>query len=189
MRTTSPAARAAQQTARIIVGIGFAAGLLGGCSSRMAAEDEQTRLPSAPMVGEAPRQQRGPQPPQDPPFYGSRQGVGAGPVWMDDPAKRRGPQGQHAPYGRDTITGRPLNDLPPSGTPEDGARSAPRTPAAAPSRFAAPGAGNTIVVGKGETLYGLARRYNVTVDALMRANNLTADNKLQAGQTLVIPSR
>jgi LysM repeat protein len=45
------------------------------------------------------------------------------------------------------------------------------------------------VVGKGETLYGLARRYNVTVDALMRANNLTADNKLQAGQTLVIPSR
>jgi LysM repeat protein len=38
-----------------------------------------------------------------------------------------------------------------------------------------------------ETLYGIARRYGVTVDALKAANRLTGD-ALRTGQTLVIPA-
>ncbi|HZG85801.1 MbeD/MobD family mobilization/exclusion protein [Paenibacillus sp.] len=38
----------------------------------------------------------------------------------------------------------------------------------------------------GETLYSIAARYGVTVDALMQANNLTS-GYLYAGQTLRIP--
>ncbi len=39
----------------------------------------------------------------------------------------------------------------------------------------------------GETLYSLGRRYNVTVDALKKANNLSSD-AIKAGQLLIIPS-
>jgi LysM repeat protein len=38
-----------------------------------------------------------------------------------------------------------------------------------------------------ETLYGIARRYGVTVDALRAANRLAGD-ALRVGQTLVIPA-
>jgi LysM repeat protein len=38
-----------------------------------------------------------------------------------------------------------------------------------------------------ETLFGIARRYGVTVDALKAANRLTGD-ALRTGQTLVIPA-
>ncbi len=44
----------------------------------------------------------------------------------------------------------------------------------------------THVVEPGETLYGLAKRYGVTIDELIAANPSTADG-LKAGQRLVIP--
>lgn len=46
---------------------------------------------------------------------------------------------------------------------------------------------NLYVVKKGDSLYSIASRFNVTVDELKRANNLTS-NLLNIGQTLVIPS-
>lgn len=47
--------------------------------------------------------------------------------------------------------------------------------------------GQTIVVGSGDTLYGLSRRYNVSVSDLMAANGLTS-SQLQLGQRLTISS-
>jgi len=44
----------------------------------------------------------------------------------------------------------------------------------------------TYIVKSGDNLYAIARRYNVTVDAIKRANNLTS-NLLNVGQRLIIP--
>jgi len=46
--------------------------------------------------------------------------------------------------------------------------------------------GDTIEVQSGDTLYGLSRRYNVSVAELMQLNNLTSTN-LQLGQRLYLP--
>jgi predicted chitinase/LysM repeat protein len=39
----------------------------------------------------------------------------------------------------------------------------------------------------GDTLSGLARKYNTSVDALAKANNIRDPNRINAGQTLVVP--
>lgn len=46
--------------------------------------------------------------------------------------------------------------------------------------------GINYVVQKGDNLYSIANKYNTTVDAIKKANNLT-NNTLQIGQVLVIP--
>ena len=45
----------------------------------------------------------------------------------------------------------------------------------------------TITVQSGDTLGGIAARYNSTVAAIMTLNNLTNANAIQLGQTLIIP--
>lgn len=50
---------------------------------------------------------------------------------------------------------------------------------------AVPG-GNTYTVKKGDTLYGIATRYGISVNDLKNANNLTS-NTLSIGQVIVIP--
>lgn len=42
-------------------------------------------------------------------------------------------------------------------------------------------------VQKGETLYGLSKMYNITVDEIKNANTILMKNSLQAGQKLKIP--
>jgi LysM repeat protein len=44
-----------------------------------------------------------------------------------------------------------------------------------------------ITVGHGDTLFSLADKYNVSVQAIMRANRLPAPNKIYIGQKLAIP--
>ena len=44
------------------------------------------------------------------------------------------------------------------------------------------------VVGRGETIYSISRRYQVDANDLMRANNITDPSTLQAGRRLIIPS-
>ncbi len=46
---------------------------------------------------------------------------------------------------------------------------------------------NSVMVQPGETLYGVARRLNVSPNDLMAANNITDPNMLRAGQTLTVP--
>src|SRR3954463_6069888 len=68
--------------------------------------------------------------------------------------------------------------------------------APAPATAAAPAAsashsvvaGNTHTVARGETLTSIAKMYKVTVDDLQKANHIEDGRKLQAGQTITIPT-
>jgi LysM repeat protein len=62
----------------------------------------------------------------------------------------------------------------------------PAAPAMAPLHSAA--AGNTHIVARGETLTSIAKMYKVTIDELQKANHIEDGRKLQAGQTISIPT-
>ena len=62
----------------------------------------------------------------------------------------------------------------------------PAAPAASALHPAA--AGNTHIVARGETLTSIAKMYKVTVDELQKANHIEDGRKLQAGQTISIPT-
>jgi murein DD-endopeptidase MepM/ murein hydrolase activator NlpD len=49
--------------------------------------------------------------------------------------------------------------------------------------------GTPIIVGQGETLDSLSRKYGVPAYAIMQANNITSPGAIHAGQHLVIPRR
>jgi LysM repeat protein len=69
--------------------------------------------------------------------------------------------------------------------------ASPATPnAAAPAASAShsPIEGNTHTVARGETLTSIAKMYKVTVDDLQKANHIEDGRKLQAGQTITIPT-
>ena len=57
----------------------------------------------------------------------------------------------------------------------------------APAGIATPSATRVHVVARGETLQSIARRYGVTVQALISANQISNPNLIQVGQKLVIP--
>nr|WP_251047622.1 LysM peptidoglycan-binding domain-containing protein [Planococcus sp. ISL-110] len=52
-----------------------------------------------------------------------------------------------------------------------------------------PAAGTKYTVKAGDTLYSIAKKYNVTVAALAKANNITNYNLIFVGQVLTIPSK
>ena len=63
------------------------------------------------------------------------------------------------------------------------------TNSAAPAESAShPVNGNTHTVARGETLTSIAKMYKVGVDELQKSNNIEDGRKLQAGQTIVIPT-
>jgi LysM repeat protein len=51
-----------------------------------------------------------------------------------------------------------------------------------------PVTGNVHTVTRGETLTSIAKLYKVTVDDLQNANHIEDGRKLQAGQTIIIPT-
>jgi LysM repeat protein len=59
-------------------------------------------------------------------------------------------------------------------------------PASSPSHSLVEG--NTHTVARGETLTSIAKMYKVTVDDLQKANHIEDGRKLQAGQTIIIPT-
>jgi LysM repeat protein len=81
--------------------------------------------------------------------------------------------------GQRLIIPPPGSPLPPGGPPPPGGN--PPTPGPPP-----PGA-RTHVVQPGETLFSIALRYGVTVEAIALANNLPNPNLIHAGQILIIP--
>jgi LysM repeat protein len=67
-------------------------------------------------------------------------------------------------------------------TPSPGTSAAPAAPPFHPA------GGNTHIVARGETLTSIAKMYKVTVDELQKANHIEDGRKLQAGQTITIPT-
>src|SRR5690606_27719836 len=65
--------------------------------------------------------------------------------------------------------------------------SVPALAAATPQ----PGATNsfTHTIASGESLYTIARRYEVTTQSLVQANNLSSPDKIVVGQKVIIPGR
>src|SRR5437899_13010832 len=60
--------------------------------------------------------------------------------------------------------------------------------AVAAGSSALPAGANTHIVARGETLTSIAKMYKVTVDELQNANHIEDGRKLQAGQTIIIPT-
>lgn len=65
--------------------------------------------------------------------------------------------------------------------------AAPAAPAA--NLVAVPSDAYVHMVESGESLYTIARRYNVTAQAIIQANGFSAPDKIYVGQKLVIPGR
>jgi LysM repeat protein len=72
-------------------------------------------------------------------------------------------------------------------TPGEKTPSSPIPAAPAESASHATG-GNTHTVARGETLTSIAKMYKVGVDELQKFNHIEDGRKLQAGQTIVIPT-
>jgi LysM repeat protein len=70
----------------------------------------------------------------------------------------------------------------------EGAPASANAPASAAAASHSTAAGNTHTVARGETLTSIAKMYKVTVDELQQANHIEDGRKLQAGQTIVIPT-
>ena len=67
-------------------------------------------------------------------------------------------------------------------TPSLGTSASPAAPTFHPA------GGNSHIVARGETLTSIAKMYKVTVDELQTANHIEDGRKLQAGQTIMIPT-
>jgi nucleoid-associated protein YgaU len=75
-------------------------------------------------------------------------------------------------------------------TPTPGLPPAPGSTGATPTAEAQQtqnGQNGTYTVQPGDTLFSIATKFNVTIDALMQANSITDPTALQANQVLVIP--
>jgi LysM repeat protein len=77
--------------------------------------------------------------------------------------------------------------LPPSPTATPVPPTATLPPPAPSATPAAGGTANTYRIQSGDTLSGVAQRFNVSLEALLAANRITANTTLRIGQTLVIP--
>lgn len=62
-------------------------------------------------------------------------------------------------------------------------------PAAAPTLPGAATNSFTHTIASGESLYTIARRYEVTTQAIVQANNLSSPDKIVVGQKVIIPGR
>ena len=79
-----------------------------------------------------------------------------------------------------------LNNLPNTNLSIGQKLKIPATSTVTPTKPTTPSSGGTTyTVKSGDNLYTIARRYNTTVDAIKRKNNLTSNN-LQIGQKLLI---
>ena len=73
-------------------------------------------------------------------------------------------------------------------TPPPSTTAASTGAAATSAASASSPTGNAHVVAKGETLISIAKAHKVDVDALQKHNNIEDARKLQAGQTIMIPT-
>lgn len=77
--------------------------------------------------------------------------------------------------------------IPGSGGAPPAATAVPPTSPTLPPPISPPTTGTTYVVQPGDTLYRIAVRFGVTVQAIAAANNIANTNLIYAGQVLIIP--
>ena len=78
-----------------------------------------------------------------------------------------------------------LNNLPNTNLSIGQKLKIPAKSTVTPTKPSTPSSDNTYIVKSGDNLYSIARRFNTTVDAIKRKNNLTSNN-LSIGQKLII---
>ena len=78
-----------------------------------------------------------------------------------------------------------LNNLPNTNLSIGQKLKIPAASTVTPIKPSTPSSGTTYIVKSGDNLYSIARRFNTTVDAIKRRNNLTSNN-LSIGQKLII---
>jgi peptidoglycan-N-acetylglucosamine deacetylase len=63
------------------------------------------------------------------------------------------------------------------------------SPTTAPDTVVNPpvGGGTTYIVERGDTLFGIAQKFGITIEDIVNANALTNPNNLSVGQELIIP--
>ena len=87
----------------------------------------------------------------------------------------------------------PVQPVNPPAYPQQvpGYPSAPSvTPTPTASSSIGSGSGSSHVVSPGDSLWGISRKYGISVDALRQANGIAQDDSLiRSGQTLQIPGR
>jgi LysM repeat protein len=83
-----------------------------------------------------------------------------------------------------TLVSGSITVLPASPTPVP---TAVPTVGPTPTTGPVPPGGFTYCVQWGDTLFSIARRFGVTVDAIVKANGLANPNQIRAGQVLIIP--
>lgn len=65
---------------------------------------------------------------------------------------------------------------------------APVKPAPAPTAKPTPASGTEYIVQKGDTLFSIAKRFNVKMSDLQAINNIADPNVIKVGQKLIIPA-
>ncbi len=105
------------------------------------------------------------------------------------------PQSEVGQYTPDATPYQPVQPINPPAIPSGAAApppvvSAPTVTPSIPSTYSSTASASSHVVIKGDSLWGLSRKYGVTSDAIRQANGMAAgDNIIRTGQTLQIPSR
>jgi len=113
-----------------------------------------------------------------PTYSGSSQGVSGGGPGL----------GSYRPASQPEVTGTVQAPRQVAAAPAPAPMAQAPAPApAAPTQNWSWSGGTAIIVGSGDTLPGIARRYGVPASAIMQANNLTSASALKPGQRLVIP--
>lgn len=80
--------------------------------------------------------------------------------------------------GRSLVIPRRTASTTPTAPPVVGSPSAPIAPPTAPSSY---------TIRSGDTITSIAKKFNVTVEAILTANHLTSSSIIYAGRTIVIP--
>lgn len=176
--------RAPQLAAVALATVGLA-GCSADTSSRFAQDSFLTSPYSSRTTGSI-------APPQQPAPYGRVESrplpqYSSAPLTPPVAAPRSYPSASASPAGTSGGGAGIASYTPPPAPRIEPSRPAPSQSVAA-SRSAAPAAnGTTIIVGTGDTLEGIARRYNVSTAAILSANGYRGPRVLQPGQQLIVP--
>lgn len=96
--------------------------------------------------------------------------------------------GETGSYNPNGAPYQPLPGLPAPSPSVDPPANSPYSPAPAPNYGGATASAGSHTVVSGDSLWGLARKYNTSVEAIQSANGLS-DTVIRTGQTLTIPAQ